>query len=166
MHDGINQVYIVQINVNPQGGVPKYAVPYAEVTVNGVVGDKQRDRRYHGGPMRAVSLFSYERIQALQTEGHSIAPGTTGENLTVSGLPWETLQIGDGLRIGEQVRIVITGYATPCKNIAESFESQAFKRISQKLHPGWSRLYAKVLSEGTVRPDDRVVWEANVKREA
>jgi hypothetical protein len=36
---------VVQINVNPRGGVPKYPVPSAEVTMNGVIGDKQRDRR-------------------------------------------------------------------------------------------------------------------------
>ena len=41
---------VVQINVNPQGGVPKHSVPSAHVTTQGVVGDKQRNRRFHGGP--------------------------------------------------------------------------------------------------------------------
>lgn len=150
---------VVQINVNPQGGVPKYPVPGAEVTINGVVGDKQRDRRYHGGPTRAVSLYALERIQALQAEGHAIAPGTTGENLTISGLDWETIQVGDCLRIGDRVRIEITGYAAPCSNIAASFQAGQFKRISQKAHPGWSRLYARVLVEGIVRAGDSVAWD-------
>ncbi|GAB4207810.1 MAG: hypothetical protein OHK0022_36520 [Roseiflexaceae bacterium] len=52
--------------------------------------------------------------------------------------------------------IAITGYAAPCANIAQSFAEGAFKRISQKVHPGWSRLYAQVLREGTVRPGDPV----------
>lgn len=154
-----NIARVVQINVNPQGGVPKYRVPSAQVTVNGVVGDRQRDRRFHGGPSRAVSLYSYEHVLALQAEGHPIAPGTTGENLTISGLEWAALQVGDRLRIGERLRIEITGYAAPCTNIAGSFVDGAFTRISHKVHPGWSRLYARVLSEGTVHEGDPVEWD-------
>jgi MOSC domain-containing protein YiiM len=150
---------IVQINVNPQGGVPKYAVPSAEVTIQGVAGDLQRDRRFHGGPLRAVSLYSHERIEALRAEGHSIAPGTTGENLTVSGLDWEKIQPGDHLHIGEQVDLEITAYVVPCYKISASFVAGEFKRISQKLHPGWSRIYARVLREGTVHVGDIVKWK-------
>lgn len=150
---------VVQINVNPHGGVPKHRVASAEVTMQGVSGDKQNDRRYHGGPNRAVTLFSYERIQALQAEGHPIAPGTTGENLTISGLDWETLQPGDCLRVGERLCIEITDYAAPCNTIADSFTAGTFKRISQKVHPGWSRLCARVLIEGTVYEGDLIVWD-------
>lgn len=147
---------VVQVNVNPRGGVPKHAVPSAELTTEGVRGDKQRDRRFHGGPTRAVSLFAQERIEALRAEGHPIAPGTTGENLTIAGVDWDAVQVGDQLRVGEWVELEITGYAAPCSNIAESFVDGAFKRMSQKLHPGWSRLYARVLAEGEVRPGDPV----------
>lgn len=147
---------VAQINVNPQGGVPKHAVASAEVTTEGVVGDRQRDRRFHGGPQRAVSLYAAERIEALRAEGHPIAPGSTGENLTVAGLDWATIEVGDRLLVGEWVELEITGYASPCSNIAGSFADGAFKRISQKLHPGWSRLYARVISEGVVRTGDRV----------
>jgi MOSC domain-containing protein YiiM len=31
-----------------------------------------------------------------------------------------------------------------------------FGRVSQKRHPGWSRVYARVLAEGRLRPDDGV----------
>ena len=148
---------VVQINVNPRGGVPKHRTPSAQVTFEGVIGDKQRDRRYHGGPQRAVALFSYERIQALQAEGHPIVPGSTGENLTIAGLDWDALQVGDRLRIGDELRIEITAYAVPCSNLVDSFVDGAFKRVSQKLHPGWSRLYAKVLVEGEVREGDAVL---------
>ena len=147
---------IERINVNPKGGVPKHAVPSAEITTGGVVGDRQRDLRYHGGPLRAVSIYSLERIEALRAEGHPISPGSTGENLTVSGLPWDELDAGDRLRIGDVVVVEITKPAAPCKNIAESFLEGEFTRISAKLHPGWSRLYARVVAEGTVREGDTV----------
>ena len=150
---------VKQINVNPRGGVPKHAVASAEVTTTGVRGDKQRDRRFHGGPQRAVSLYSHERILALQAEGHPIAPGSTGENLTIGGLDWATIAVGDQLRIGDLL-IEITAYAVPCNNISGSFADGLSKRISQKLHPGWSRLYAKVLVEATVYTGDPVVYEA------
>lgn len=147
---------VVRININPRGGVPKYAVPTAELTAEGVVGDKQRDRRFHGGPSRAVSLYAIERIDALRAEGHPIAPGTTGENLTLAGIDWAAVAVGDRLRIGDWVEVEITGFASPCSHIEESFAEGAFKRISQKLHPGWSRLYARVLAEGAVHEGDAV----------
>ncbi|ABY35734.1 MAG TPA: MOSC domain-containing protein [Chloroflexus aurantiacus] len=147
---------IVQINVSPKGGVPKFPVPAAEITIHGVRGDHQRDREHHGGPRRAVSLYSAERIAALQAEGHPIAPGTTGENLTISGLDWAQIGIGDRLLIGSWVELEITDYTTPCNTIAGSFLRGQFTRISQRLHPGWSRLYARVINEGEVRVDDPV----------
>lgn len=150
---------VVKVNVNPRGGVPKYAVPSAELTTQGVLGDRQRDRRFHGGPTRAVSLYALERITALREEGHPIGPGTTGENLTVAGLDWDALAVGDRLLVGEWVELEITGYASPCSNIEASFADGAFKRISEKLHPGWSRLYARVLAEGVVREGDVVQHE-------
>ena len=146
---------LAHINVNPQGGVPKHPVPSAQVAAEGVRGDKQRDRRFHGGPERAVSLYALERIAALQAEGHPIAPGSTGENLTIEGIDWGGLSVGDRLQIG-QLLVEITGYAAPCNNIAGSFADGLSKRISQKLHPGWSRLYARVLAEATVRAGDQV----------
>ena len=150
---------VVQINVNPNGGVPKQRVTSAVVTVSGVAGDKQRNRRFHGGPQRAVSLYSYERILALQAEGHPIAPGSTGENLTIGGLDWAAIAPGDRLSIGAGLRIQITGYAVPCSNIIASFAGGAIIRISQQLHPGWSRLYARVLAAAEVREGDVVLLE-------
>lgn len=150
---------VVQVNVNLNGGVPKHRVPGAAVMVGGVAGDKQRLRRFHGGPTRAVSLYSYEHIQALQAEGHPIAPGSTGENLTIGGLGWSSLRAGSRLRIGERLRIEITGYAAPCANIAGSFKDGMFKRIGHKANPGWSRLYARVLEEGSVCEGDLVEVE-------
>lgn len=148
---------IIQINVNSNGGVPKQSVASTRVTAEGVAGDKQRNRRFHGGPQRAVSLYSHEHIQALQAEGHPITPGSTGENLTIGGLDWATLNLGDQLQIGDQLRIELTSYAVPCSNIIASFADGQITRISQKLHPGWSRLYAKVLADAEVHVGDMVV---------
>ena len=151
-----NAARVVQISVSPQGGVPKLPIEEAQILINGVAGDKQRERRFHGGPMRAVCLYSYERILELQDEGHPIDCGTTGENLTVCGLDWDEIKPGVQLQIGSEVQLEITSYTKPCFKIASCFVDGKFERIWQRRHAGWSRLYAKVLCEGTVRQGDDV----------
>jgi MOSC domain-containing protein YiiM len=138
---------IFQLNVS-DGGVPKLAVREAVLTSEGLEGDRQRDLRYHGGPKRAVCLFALERVLELQAEGHPIFPGAVGENLTVVGLDWSGLTPGARLALGEEAVVEITSYTSPCKTIAASFRKGEFKRISQKVNPGGSRLYARVLRPG------------------
>jgi MOSC domain-containing protein YiiM len=147
-----------QINVS-NGGVPKLPVPESKITTQGVEGDRQRNQLQHGGPDRAVCVFSLEVIEALQTEGHMIAPGSSGENLTLAGVDWPKLKPRDRLRVGRNVRLEIVSYTAPCDKNARWFLDGDFSRISQKRHPGWSRVYAKVLAEGMVRPGDPVIVE-------
>lgn len=147
--------YVSQINIS-KGGVPKLPIREALVDELGIVGDNQKNKRYHGGPERALCLFSLEEIKQLKAEGHPIYPGSTGENLTISFQDYSHLQPGDVLKIGDEVTIEITSYTTPCKTIKDSFEQEKFTRISQKLFPGSSRLYAKVLSEGKIKQGDKI----------
>lgn len=150
--------HIFQINAS-QGGVPKLPVDWGEVTSNGLVGDKQRHTQVHGGPQAALCLYSLERIQALQAEGHPIYPGAVGENLTIAGLDWEKVVPGARLRLGNEVLIEVTRYTTPCNEIAGAFLNQQINRILQDKHPGWSRVYARVLQGGTIFPGDKVRLE-------
>lgn len=138
------------------GGVPKRAVAEAQVTTQGIAGDRQRNLKYHGGPERAVCLYSAERIAALQGEGHPIQPGDIGENVVLEGLDWDAVVPGARLRLGEEVVLEIASYTAPCQTIRRAFADERFSRISQKTNPGWSRVYARVLGEGTVRAGDAV----------
>jgi MOSC domain-containing protein YiiM len=147
---------LVQVSVSP-GGVPKRPVPAARVTPLGLEGDRQRDLEHHGGPDRALCLFSLERIEALQAEGHSIEPGTIGENLTVAGIDWNAVGPDDHLRLGEEVLIQVTRYTSPCLNIRGAFLDGQYGRVSPGRHPGWSRVYARVLVPGEIRAADPVV---------
>jgi MOSC domain-containing protein YiiM len=54
------------------------------------------------------------------------------------------------------VQLMITSYTTPCRTIRESFADHHISRILQKVHPGWSRVYARVLQEGTVSVGDGI----------
>ena len=142
------------INVSA-GGVPKLARRSAAVRFSGVEGDRQRDLRYHGGPTRAVSLYSLELIRALSAEGNPIDVGCIGENFTLAGVPWERMVPGATLEVGA-VALELTAYAAPCNNLVACFAEGKFVRVAQKVHPGWSRLYARVLREGSVQVGDPV----------
>ncbi|MBM77630.1 MAG: sulfurase [Crocinitomicaceae bacterium] len=147
---------VVSININENGGVPKYPVDKAFIGKHKLTGDKQNDTVHHGGIDRAVCIFSMDLISNLQKEGHPIFAGSTGENITIEGLDWKSLKIGIKLKFGE-VEIQLTNPTTPCKTIAKSFKNNQFIRISEKKYPGWSRWYARVLKEGIVSCDDKVL---------
>ena len=144
---------IVQLSVS-NGGVPKKAVENVRVTALGLEGDAHRNREHHGGPERAVCLFAMEAIRALQAEGHPLVPGGLGENVTLEGLDWSAVQPGARLRLGAEVVVEITRYTTPCFNIRPAFRDGDYSLVSQKRHPGRSRVYARVLEAGTVRRGD------------
>ena len=146
---------IVQLSVS-NGGVPKRAVQDARVTALGLEGDAHRDREHHGGPERAVCLFAVEVIHALQAEGHPVVPGALGENVTLEGLDWSAVQPGARLRLGDEVELEITRYTTPCFNIRPAFRDGEYSRVSQKRHPGRSRVYARVVTPGTLHNGDPV----------
>lgn len=145
---------ILSLNVS-NGGVPKIPVKEAWAGGEGLDGDRQRDRRFHGGPDRALCLYSAERIASLREEGHPIAPGTVGENVTVAGLDWPAIRPGTRLRVGGAL-VEITSYTAPCRTIAGSFAGGEFRRISQTVWPGWSRVYARVLEPGLLKVGDDV----------
>ncbi|HEX8846720.1 MAG TPA: MOSC domain-containing protein [Pyrinomonadaceae bacterium] len=147
--------YIFQLNCS-DGGVPKLPVREARLTPTGLTCDRQEHPKIHGGPERALCLYSLERITELQGEGHPIFPGSIGENVTVAGLDWSALQPGCRLALGDEVVIEISSYAGPCPTIANSFKDKKFKRISQKKHPGESRLYARVLQTGRIEVGQQV----------
>lgn len=155
--------HVHQISVS-DAGVPKRPVFEARVTAQGVAGDRQRNVKVHGGPDRAVCLYSLDVIERLQDEGHSIEPGFSGENLTLAALDWGLVQPGVRVIVGPEVELEVTSYTVPCSHNARWFHDGDYQRISQKTHPGWSRVYAKVLKEGVVRPGDQVDVQAKVRR--
>ena len=137
------------------GGVPKLPVESALVGAQGMEGDRQRNRRFHGGPTRALCLYSQERIDALVAEGHPIVAGAVGENVTIAGLPWERVRPGTRITLGE-VDVEVTSFTSPCDNISGAFHDGRFARISQKVHPGWSRVYVRIHRGGKIRVGDPV----------
>ena len=145
---------VVSVNISA-GGVPKLPVDSVMVGLDSIEGDGHNDRKHHGGPERAVCLYSAELIAGLRGEGHPIEAGWAGENFTISGIDWSLMQPGVRLTIGA-AEIELTAYTTPCKTIRASFTSGNFVRISHTMNPGWSRVYGKVLVAGRVARGDHV----------
>ena len=139
-----------------RGGMPKLACPEAAVTIDGVDGDWQANRKYHGGRDRAVCLFSVELYDRLRDEHQiDLRPGDVGENFTTAGIDLDQLGPGDVLRVGP-CRIRITKVRVPCRSL-DQWDKRLMTAIAS--HSGW---VCRVLDGGTVRPGDVVAVEARV----
>ncbi len=139
---------VIQINIS-NGGMPKQPVLHARVTKHGLEGDRQRNKKYHGGPNRAVCLFSHELYNWLRENGIDLAYGSVGENFTTQGLDLNTLKNGDRLKVGA-CTIEITDIRIPCSNLKQ-FDPELPKIIVGR--SGW---VAKVIEEATVKPNDPI----------
>ena len=147
---------VLQINVSP-GGVPKRPVAEASVGPLGLDGDEHDHHWVHGGPHRAVALFAIEAIGRVQADGHpGVVPGAVGENLTTEGIELARLAVGTRLAVGDDVVLEISGPANPCDVIKGAFTAGKSGRISIRLHPDDSRMYARVLATGVIRPGDPI----------
>jgi len=128
------------------GGVPKAPVDVGVVGELGLEGDKHRFHR-HGGPNRAMCLFSIEDCRSLQADGvEAEGPGVYGENLLLEGLAFEELRAGDRLRIGDDVLLELHDIRVPCatlKSIDDRFP---------ELMVGRSGFVCRVVEGGEVRP--------------
>jgi len=149
-----NQV-VIGLFRSEEGGAPKPSVDSLQVQSEGCVGDFQRDKKHHGGPKRAVCIFSQDIITKLQDDGNPISAGDCGENMVFSNLDWDEISEGIVLQVGS-VKLKIESDAPPCKTISHAFKDGKFKQISQKSSPGNSRWYCSVLQEGIVSVGDTV----------
>lgn len=98
-----------------------YKVPAREpvrVTRDGLAGDEISDKVNHGGPDQAVYVYGVPDYEWWSYElGREFAPGTFGENLTISGLESARFSIGDRLRVGSVV-LEVTAPRIPCVTLA------------------------------------------------
>ena len=144
------------INIS-NGGVPKLPVRDSTLGIHGFEGDFNRFRMESrlGDIDRAVCIFSLERIESLKAEGHPIEVGSTGENLTIRGVDWDSLEVGTRLEVGSAL-IELTEPCARCGKIGSSFIERGFLRVDHEMEEGWSRWLARVVEEGVVSEGDLV----------
>jgi MOSC domain-containing protein YiiM len=128
-----------------------------KVTKLGLEGDAVVDKKDHGGPDQAVYVYGAADYEWWSKElGMEIAPGTFGENLTISELESAHFNIGDLLHMGE-VTLQVTAPRIPCGTFAARMnDPQWVKRFRHAERPG---LYCRVLKEGSVKTGDAVSVE-------
>ena len=140
---------LVQVNVS-NGGMPKLPVPQAMVTVHGVEGDRQKNLQVHGGPNRAICVYSEELYEWLRESCNvNVTNGQIGENFTTRGPELGALKPGDRLRVGACL-IEITKVRAPCHQL------KTWDEDLPELIVGRSGWVAKVVEEGLVRSGDPI----------
>ena len=152
---------VLQVNVS-KGGIPKTAIPSAEVTERGIDGDAWRFP-FHGGRRQAILLITIEGLEELIAKGFPLFAGALGENLTTRGLDRRALRFGQRLRAGGP-EIELTRMRTPCATLnvyGSGIQAAMFDAAVQAGDPasprwGLSGFYASVVQPGTVRPGDAI----------
>ncbi|MBV9952561.1 MAG: MOSC domain-containing protein [Acidimicrobiia bacterium] len=140
------------------GGVPKLPVDAVEVDGRGVVGDVQKTKKHHGRPWQALCLWSKEKVDLLQAEGHPISYGSAGENISITGIAWEDIRPGVRLQIGD-VLAECSLYSLPCAKNRRWFADRDSMRMHHETELGISRMYASVLEPGHICAGDSVILE-------
>lgn len=148
----IGEVVGIQVSTN---SVPKTSISRGTVNYDGLVGDRQMARTHHGRPWQALCIWSDEVINGHASNGHPIARGSAGENITLSQLDWTKVRPGATLEFGS-VKAQITGYAIPCKKNARWFSDGDFQRLSHELG-AVSRVYCLVTQPGEVVVGDTAI---------
>lgn len=128
-----------------------------EIKSPGIEGDAICDTKNHGGPDQAIYVYSGADYAWWSNElGRELAPGTFGDNLTISDLESAAFNAGDYLHIGE-LTLQVTSPRIPCGTFATRMEDpQWVKKFRAAERPG---LYCRVIREGTVQAGDMVTVE-------
>jgi MOSC domain-containing protein YiiM len=111
--------------------------------------------------LRQVHLMQAELFDELRAQGFEISPSDLGENITTRGIDLLALPEGSVLKIGEGVKVQITGLRNPCSQI-ENFRTGLLQHCLIKTDDQLIRktgVMAIVLASGEVQPGDTIVIE-------
>ncbi|HSG23030.1 MAG TPA: MOSC domain-containing protein [Azonexus sp.] len=158
-------LFIGGIRPLPESGRPTgiYKQPVTQrvaIGLEGFIGDKQADRRVHGGPEKAVHLYParhYAKLAAQFPEAAAqLVPGSLGENISTPDLDENDVHIGDIYRLGT-ARLQVCQPRNPCWKIDERFAADGMAAfIAEHGLTGW---YWRVVRPGEVSPEDELKLE-------
>jgi MOSC domain-containing protein YiiM len=111
--------------------------------------------RYHGGPDKAVCVYSRDHYAYWETLLGIVLPAAAfGENLTVSGLREEEVCVGDIFQLGTAV-VQISQPRQPCATLAARLGRDDMVQLVKD--SGHSGFYFRVLEEGMVEKGNELV---------
>ncbi len=139
-------------------GIFKTGVPAAEIGQLGLPDDVVANQKHHGGPDQAIYVYSAEDYAWWAGQlGRALAPGSFGDNLTLSSFGSDDVQVGDRYRIGA-VEIEVTAPRIPCSTLAAHMGDPTFiDRFRAAERPGF---YARVLTPDVAHTGDPVRVQA------
>jgi MOSC domain-containing protein YiiM len=160
---------LISVNIGQERNLPNakasgktgiYKLPASRpvlITSNGIPEDVICDTKHHGGVDQAIYVYgAADYLWWAGTLGQVPAPGTFGENLTVSDLESAPFQAGDILRVGVVI-LQVTSPRMPCVTLAARMGDPDFSGQFRKAErPG---LYCRVLQGGQVQAGDPVSLE-------
>ncbi|RYD35876.1 MAG: MOSC domain-containing protein, partial [Verrucomicrobiaceae bacterium] len=117
--------------------------------------DEQADRRFHGGPEKAVCVYSSEHYPYWLGELGipELTHGGFGENLTIQNLTESEVCIGDRFSLGE-AEVQVSQPRQPCWKLARRWQVKDLAlRVEQT---GFTGFYFRVRRHGHVRAGDRL----------
>jgi MOSC domain-containing protein YiiM len=121
----------------------------------GLAGDGQANPEVHGGPDKAVYIYSFDHYAPWSRElgRDDLVPGFFGENLTVEGMVETEVKIGDIYGFGAAV-LQVTKPRAPCYKLVARIGLPDFQKTF--LASGRVGFYCRVLEEGDVAAGDPV----------
>ncbi len=124
--------------------------------------DVVHDRKYHGGVDKACYIYSLNHYPYWQKKYPKLEwqNGMLGENLTVRGFDEKHVSIGDIFKIGTAV-VQVSEARQPCSTLNMRFGSS--KMIKDFIAFGHCGAYVRVLQEGRIMPDDKMILEAGAQ---
>lgn len=140
-------------------GICKKPVSHA-VFLNklGFEGDGVGDLKNHGGPDKAVCVYSLDHYPYWEkTLDITLPPAAFGENLSVSELKEEDICIGDVFQLGTAL-VQVSQPRQPCKTLAARYGRSDFVQLV--VNSGYTGFYVKVLQEGTVETGAPLILHA------
>lgn len=122
-----------------------------------VAGDKQANRKYHGGPDKAVCVYSSEHYPSWRAEFEKPDEpfGSFGENLTTAGMTEDIVCIGDVYRFPSGAMIQVCQPRVPCVNVRRYWG--AAKLPARMEETGFTGFYCRVLTTGDITPGDPLI---------
>lgn len=117
----------------------------------GLEGDEQAEKRFHGGPDRALCHYPREHyalwLNAYPEQEELFIPPAFGENISTEGMTEESVFIGDIFAWGD-ARIQVTQPRSPCYKLNGLTGIENFAQVMQETgRCGW--LY-RVIKTGSV----------------
>ena len=138
-------------------GIDKQPVEGSEVGPYGLIDDAICDAEHHGGLDQAVYAYSRADYDWWEQQlGRDLAPGSFGENLTLSEFGADPPRVGDRYNIASVV-LEVTAPRIPCGTFsAHMGEADWIRRFRDARRPGF---YARVIESGRISERDEVDFE-------